>query len=90
VSAKVNVIGENRTIKRTSALTLVLKQVYSWELYMVSVRKRPVRDFKSLPPAPKAFRRPRRYEHHIEPKIQPLTINNSEWMRYLGGYHQSS
>jgi hypothetical protein len=38
-------------------MTLVLKQVYEWELYMVSVRPRPVRDFKPLPPSftPKVY-----------------------------------
>lgn len=26
------------------------------------------------------------YEHHIEPKMEALTISNSPWLRYLYGY----
>ena len=25
------------------------------------------------------------YEHHIEPRLQKSTINNSDWMKYMAG-----
>ena len=44
----------------------------------------------SVFPALKSFhpivpRPPRKYQHHIEPKIERLTPANSEWMAYLDG-----
>lgn len=82
VSAKVNVLGENRQIKRTLALTLVLKQVYDWDVYLSSVKLRPKQDFRAIP---KHFTpcRPKHYEHHIEPRI--ISLRDSEFQRYLRG-----
>ena len=85
MSAKILVIGENRRIKRTLALTLVLKQVYDWHVYMSSVRRRPTTEFMAVAPQHVVYR-PAVYEHHIEPRIEKLTIADSPWMRYLEGY----
>jgi hypothetical protein len=82
VSAKVQVLSENRQIKRTLALTLVQKQVYEWVVYLSSVRARPLMDYKptaNLHCAPKF----QGYEHHIEPRIVKFTPANSEYQRYL-------
>lgn len=27
-----------------------------------------------------------KYEHHIEPRLESLTISNSSWLRYLHGW----
>ncbi len=51
MSAKVNVLGENRTIKRTLAMTLVQKQIYEWHLYMVSVRPVSIQKYQLSAPA---------------------------------------
>lgn len=49
----------------------------------------PLRQFKTnLAPAQKqaAAIRATIYEHHIEPRLERLTIGDSEWLAYLQGY----
>lgn len=29
------------------------------------------------------------YQHHIEPRLQKLTLSNSAWMQYVNGYRFS-
>jgi hypothetical protein len=93
VSAKILVVGENRQIKRTLALTLVLKQVYEWHVYMSSVRDglSLISGRRSARPAHKScVPRATVYQHHIEPRIEKLTIADSPWLAYLDGYGPTS
>lgn len=42
---------------------------------------------KALPDSP--VKRPRGYaqlQHHLEPKLEPLTLGNSPWLQFLHGY----
>ena len=41
LSAKISVVGENRQIKRSVALTLIRRQVYEWHVFKVSIKARP-------------------------------------------------
>lgn len=93
---KVQVIDErNRptgeTLKRTVARLLVRRALAEWVIHNVSLRRRKIADVNlaELPQEPKVLRRHRvtvGYQHHIEPKIEPFTIANSDWVRYLEGY----
>lgn len=31
-----------------------------------------------------------RYEHHLEPKLETMTLTNSPWLRYLHGWNEFS
>lgn len=56
------------------ALTLVLKQVYSWEIYMVSVKPRPIQDFKHIPPSQSKVA-----EVYIPDKLPPLEVGGCQF-----------
>jgi hypothetical protein len=68
---------------------LVRRLLADWIVPNVSMRRRKISavDLSALPrefkPRPYI---PADYQHHIEPKIEPLTWQNSQWMSYLEGY----
>ena len=78
-------------LKRCVADLLVRRLVADWVIHRVSIRRRKIAEINlsALPREAQPRRRFRgcySYEHHLEPKIEPFTIANSEWQRYLEGY----
>lgn len=77
-------------LKRTVANLMVRRLLADWIVPNVSIRRRKVNQINlaELPRQTVVRRRyhPHEYQHHIEPKIEPLTWQNSEWQRYLEGY----
>ena len=92
---KVHVLDEkNRPtgerLTRTVAALLIRRQLADWIERNRSLRRRKLSEV-NLSALPREHRPRRRilrdvpYQHHIEPKIIPLSIANSAYMRYLEG-----
>ena len=78
-------------LKRTVAKLLVRRLLADWIVPNVSIRRRAIAAVNLAElPREHRVRRPHRgqavYQHHIEPKIVPMTSENSVWMRYLEGH----
>lgn len=77
-------------LKRSVAELMVRRLLADWITPKVSIRRRRIAQVNlsalPRPKLPRHLRRPRSYEHHIEPKLQAFTIANSDWQRYLEGW----
>jgi hypothetical protein len=67
MSKKITVVGENRQIKRSAALTLVRRGAHEWVAFMVSIRARPLREFN-----PHALPCRQAPKHYIPEELPPM------------------
>lgn len=78
-----------RFVKKVVALYLIRRQVVD-QIGAFLLRERELSKFEAnlisarpiQPKPPKAAE----YEHHVEPKLEKLTLADSPWLRYLHGW----
>ena len=78
--------GEN--LKKSVAQLEIRRLLADWVVPGISIRRRKISqvNHSAVPREENVsirFYSPAVYEHHIEPKLVPLTAQNSEWHRYL-------
>jgi hypothetical protein len=71
MSKKITVVGENRQIKRSAALTLVRRGAHEWVAFMVSIKARPLREFN-----PHALPCRQAPKHYIPDTLPPMEVGN--------------
>lgn len=81
---------ERAQVKKCIAELLVRRLFAEWVIKGSCIRRLDIKAVNlsapRIAPKPKPSWCARGYEHHIEPRLETLTIATSPWMRYLQGY----
>lgn len=72
-------------VRKSVAQLLVRRLLAEWVIENVLIQRKDVKQGRKVAVKSTPIRRPKCYEHHLEPKIEKLTIADSPWLRYLAG-----
>ena len=75
-----------------NAANALVRRLLAIRLSKTVIMMVPVHQAPDLPSRPVPLHPKRRgslpYTHHIEPRLEKLTIANSDWLAYLAGYRE--